>query len=374
MIKRKDEFTKNLNKVNVCLDLIIALSDYILKKYKKEFLENIHEYIKPELFKLKNDEISAILRYVFNDLAKNKMYDKGYNFFIKFKNMSKPTEYYNFKAYILYFSHCIHKFDEIEEILYDFANFKSDISTIDEHRDYNLYLYYKGLIHLDLKEYNFAAFSFLKLCMSNTKNQIVLIDTAQVHGLIYLLLVLPFLDSYMNANIASSISDFRYYQQNKSTSKEYQLLELASKNCNILYESLNQYIIENEITLKANNQYGFAKYSLLESATKIMISNLKKFKRITLSKLAKLSNIPIDVIQVALKNSVLNGKIEIRYDEEKDIIDVINVNLNAQEKMKELKNYYQKLNNASINTAEDDLLYLAQHKDDKKNLALGLEF
>ena len=70
---------------------------------------------------------------------------------------------------------------------------------------------------------------------------------------------------------------------------------------------------------------------------------LKIYKRTTIAKLSTLTQLDYDVIMRILKKKVLEGEINIKYDESQDIIEVYDTDPGLKEKVEKTKQLYEKI-------------------------------
>ena len=70
---------------------------------------------------------------------------------------------------------------------------------------------------------------------------------------------------------------------------------------------------------------------------------LKIFKRTRISKISTLTQLDYNDIMKILKKKVLEGEINVKYDESEDIIEVIDADPGLKEKVKKTKDLYEKI-------------------------------
>ena len=70
---------------------------------------------------------------------------------------------------------------------------------------------------------------------------------------------------------------------------------------------------------------------------------LKIYKRTTIAKLSTFTQLDYDVIMRILKKKVLEGEINIKYDESQDIIEVYDTDPGLKEKVEKTKQLYEKI-------------------------------
>ena len=75
----------------------------------------------------------------------------------------------------------------------------------------------------------------------------------------------------------------------------------------------------------------------------VIKEKLKIFKRTRVSKISTLTQLDYTVIMKILKKKVLEGEINVKYDEAEDIIEVIDADPGLKEKVKKTKDLYEKI-------------------------------
>ena len=99
-------------------------------------------------------------------------------------------------------------------------------------------------------------------------------------------------------------------------------LEYNNKKDKNKYKLLEDFIEKNKQELKKDNILGLAKIALKELKFKYIQNYLRKYKRIKMSKLSNITEIEYPILKNILEWYVCNDKINIKFNEIEDIIDV----------------------------------------------------
>ena len=132
-------------------------------------------------------------------------------------------------------------------------------------------------------------------------------------------------------------------------------------------------IVENFINtkktfLRSNNLYGIAKKTLWESRFKAVAEVLRKYKRIRLTKLSNMVNIKKENVVKVLEMNVVKNKINVRYNEVEDILDVVKCDGNFG--VDEMKKYYKYL----VSACQDLFTYdMTKIDEERKRAAMKPE-
>ena len=119
------------------------------------------------------------------------------------------------------------------------------------------------------------------------------------------------------------------------------------------YNTFRQFIKENEENIKNCSLLGLKNLAEEEIIFKIIKDNLKVYKRIKLPKLSSATQLDYNDIKKVLKKKVLQGEINIKYDESEEIIEIFDLDPGLKERVEKTKNLYQKIIEGSKNMFTD---------------------
>lgn len=332
-----------------------------LENSKKEQFDKlipiIQKLITKESISESKDICNDIFREIFFVYSSVMNYKDGYNFFKQFINYEPRSTFSVSRGYFLYFAYQMKDFSEVDDILNSIvveANCNSQLSS----NDFSLYCLYKGLIHLAREEYVMSAFSFCCCLVNGKPGPVNFINCMQIEAIKRLFFLVFLVDGEFTPLI---LSVFERYEILKSSSKFSPFFELKlSCGC----DKFEEWINGKKTYLKSNELFGIAKKALWEVRFRAVESVLSKYKRIKLSKLATLLRIDFMKIKKVIEKNVAKNRINVKYDEVEDILEVFKCNMNNSQTFDELKKYYQYLVSAS-----QDLFSYDMNINKKKKLS-----
>ena len=313
--------------------------------------------LKKEFWKKFPEELSNLFRKYFQFFADKKKYIEGKKYFLQFKQMLPKIGFHPFKGYILFFSYLSKDYSEIDDILYQImisANFVSRMQSL----DFSLYSFYKGEILLNRKNFIFASLSFCYCVANIMNNKEWIMDVFQIECIKRLCL----LNDLLPKDIANSIDNiFSRFQRIKGFKELIPYLEYNEKKEKNKHKLLEVFIGNNKKELKKDNILGLAKIALKELKFKYIQNYLRKYKRIKMSKLSNITEIEYPILKNILEWYVCNDKINIKFNEEDDVIDIYDVE--TGENLEEIKKFYEYLNQVSYELCIYDKEKIAYTKE-----------
>lgn len=317
--------------------------------------------ITEEIYSKDSELVQAIFRIYFA-LYSNMMYYKdGYNFCKEFLHLLPRTKYSNIKGYFLFFAYQLKNFSEIDDVM-NTNLIETSYRSQEESNDFCLYTFYKGLIHLIKEEYVMAAFSFMMCIVPFTKHLPSIIDFLQIESFKRLCFLLHLVDNEFKPMILNILKYLEMLKHSPKLNCFFELLDL-NRNPHIVIEN---FINSKKTFLRSNNLYGIAKKALWETRFKAVADVLCKYKRIKLTKVSNMVNIKMQNVVKVLEMNVAKNRINVRYDEVDDILDVIKCNGNNPDSFEELKRYYQYL----ISACQDLFTYDMTKINEKKRFEM----
>jgi hypothetical protein len=276
-----------------------------------------------------------LYEYFFNYFVQSKLYENGKNYFLqlytKFKNNLK---FHNFQTYILYFSYLSKNYEKIDDLLNQFiisTNFKDrKFSNV-----FSMYAFYKGEILLNQEKFIHSAFSFGYNLIHVSNNNESFIDLFQIESIKRLCLLQYILPKEF----------FEFFHNYLERFKKLKIFSRLNPYFNIEIHNFDNFIEINKENLKKSNIYGLSKLILKELRFKQIQGQLKKYKRIKLSKLTAICGLEYPIVKNILELYVCKNKINIKFDEIEDIIEVIDAK--AKCSLDDLQEYYKYLNQVS---------------------------
>ena len=298
----------------------------------------LKKLINEEIYTSNPELVQEIFRLYFL-LYSNMMYYKdGYNFCKEFLHLLPRTKYSNVRGYFLFFAYQLKNYSEIDEVM-NTNIIETSYKTQVDSNDFCLYTFYKGLIHLSKEEYVMAAFSFMICIVPFTKHFPSVIDFLQIESFKRLCLLFHIVDNEFKPMIINILKYLEMLKHSPKLSPFFEIIELR----NDPYILLEQFINTKKTFLRSNNLYGLAKKALWETRFKAVTEVLCKYKRIKLTKVSNMVNLKMQNVVKVLEMNVAKNRINVRYDEVEDILEVIKCSMNNPESFEELKKYYKYL-------------------------------
>ena len=146
-------------------------------------------------------------------------------------------------------------------------------------------------------------------------------------------------------------------------------LEFLEKDKND-YKSFKEFVQENSNNIALCSLQGLKKAAEDEIIFKIIKDVLQIYKRIKMSKIATFKQLEVKDIMRVLKRKVLEGEINIKYDESEDIIETFDLDPGLKERVKKTKDLYEKIlegnKNMFLNIKTKKLDQISGKANDKK--------
>lgn len=294
----------------------------IFKPFVNEIILNDYRVLMENIFRKYFEYYSTSMNYM-----------EGFHFFKQFINIGSQTIFYNHHGFFLFFSYQLKDYNYIQPLL-NRKIFTTLFNTIDGSRDFSLFCFYKGLIHLSLREYTKAAFTFYQSLQNTVRISLKLMDIFQIYSLERLILLTFIIDKEVNQIIDPLIRKFKILDNPQLSVT--QLLEMYFQGCNAseMFNSLKRANIE------FVNLTGLFQVAIEEDQFKQMQQILKSYKIIRVSKLRNYLNMEKNRILKILEKKINEGRINIKYDEVNEIIEVIDYNTNTIYNLSELQKLY----------------------------------
>ena len=315
-----------------------------LESFKLSLLQMITLKTYDEISK----EVSTLLRQFFEFYASNDEYlIEGLKFFSLFPDIIKLEEFNSIKAFLFYFAYQTKRYCSKEvQVLLAQNLINALILDNKTYLDFCMYCFYRGIYCLEKKDYYMTSYYYctalgigLKRNASNAKF-INGFTSQMIRSLCFLRYLTKF-------NIKEALNrEIRLRQFDDNILIDHQDVafcwEFLTKEKNDL-KSFNEFVKEESDNIKNCNLQGLKKAAEEEIIFQILKDNLKIYKRIRMSKIATLKQLEVKDIMNVLKKKVLEGEINIKYDESEDIIEVFDIDPGLKERVKKTSDLYQKI-------------------------------
>ena len=235
---------------------------------------------------------------------------------------------------------------EVKELLNQLL-LSTEIIDSKTYLDFCMYCFYRGLYFIENKDFFMASFFYtsavtMGLRLGQKGEKLLNGFNCQM---IRSLCFLKFLTKF---NISKSIfNDTRFHRD----FSDYLLIDHQDVSFCL------DFIKENKTDIKAFNEFKQRNLSnindcklkgLMRIAEEEIIFNevkkiLKVYKRTRMAKIVQITQINFNDIVKMLKKKVLNGEINIKYDESEDIIEVFDLDPGKKERVEKTKKFYEKI-------------------------------
>ena len=318
-------------------------------EFLNSFSPEILKIINPNYYSIESQESNSMLRYFFEFYATNsEYYIEGIKFFSKFSSFIKTQEFNSIKAFIFYFAYMTKKYSsqEVKDILNQ-TLLNVSLSDNKSYLDFCMYCFYRGMYCLEKKDFYMAAYYYTSAVSIGIKNNLKNIkflnsfNTQMIRSLCFL----KFLTNFDVASALFKESRFRHGVDDISLIDHEDVsfcLDFIKDNKNDL-NTFRTFTLQDEDNIKHCKLNGLFKAAEDEVYFNMIKEKLKIYKRTTIAKLSTFTQLDYDVIMRILKKKVLEGEINIKYDESQDIIEVYDTDPGLKEKVEKTKQLYEKI-------------------------------
>lgn len=315
--------------------------------------------IKPILLKLVTektiDELKEYVSLLFSKFFKyfGESYIDGLNFFSSFSSCIKNLKFNSIKAYLFYFAFQSNRFSSplIKELINQ-QLLVAEIKSTQEYVDFCMYCFYKGLYVLNQKNYYMASYLFSTAVSIGVKsrNGNIFLNVFNLQMLRYLSF-LQFLTDFDISSCISGDSRRAYLGQRdeKTGDDNIDIYFNFIKDEGKTLDSFKAFTTKQKKEIKEYKLTGLMNAAKEEIIFKQIKENLSVYKKVKLAKIASELGIEFPECLDILKKKVIEGKINIKYDEIEDIIEILELDPGAQKAISDSKEFYKDFINANKN-------------------------
>ena len=351
-----DQILKEPNYVNI----VFQIYDYLIdskegsykdeKKEKLEFLASFRtEVIKlltPTYYDLFKKEATTLLHKLFIFYATYEdYYIEGLKFFSLFEEILKERKYNPIKAYLFYFAYQTKKFNtkEVKDILSQ-TLINAEITDNRSYLDFCMYCFYRGIYYLEKRDYYMTTYYYCVAVQMGLKAKHYKFLNGFSCQMIRSLCFLKILTNFKIKEALSRESRFRQFDDPSSIDHEdvSYCLNFINKN-KVDLKEFKEFIKEEQENIKKCSLQGLKQAAEEELIFKILKEVLTIYKRIKMTKIAQLKQLEIKDIMRVLKKKVMEGEINLKYDESEDIIETFDVDPGLKERVKKTSELFEKI-------------------------------
>ena len=304
--------------------------------------------IKPENVDEINKEGTKVLRQFFTFFASDEeYYAEGLNFFSLFPQITKQEQFNSIKAFLFYFAYQTKNFSlpVVKEIL---SQNLINALIVDNktYLDFSMYCFYRGIYYLEKKDFYMTAYYYSTAVEVGLKKNVN--NVKLMNGFIgQMIRSLCFLRYLTDFNIKQALNrEDRYNRFDDSNMIDHQdiayCLNFLTKE-NEDFKSFQEFIKEESDNIKKCNLQGLKKAAEEEIIFNAIKDMLKMYKKIKMTKIAQKKGLEVGDIMKVLKKKVLEGEINLKYDESEDIIEVLDLDPGLKERVKKTTDLYKKI-------------------------------
>lgn len=329
---------------------LLKMIDFKTADKKLNFInrikKNLQKLITYELIE-KTNICLLILRELFEFFAEYNLIMEGITLFEKFPDFIKNQKFNSVKTFLFYFAYQKQNFSSpmVKELLSQ-ELITAQISEPNEYLDFCMYCFFKGLYYIEKKNYFMATYFYcaaVQIGLNNRlENSIILNEFS-----LQMIRALCFL---------KGLSDFDINNYLFKSNHEYHRFSEEKLNCENIDECLSYLKISKNDFDKFNdfvkkNKDIFNDYKLNglknEAYEILMLQKIKEtlkiYKKIKLTKLSQLINIEFNILIKVIKKKCIEGEINVKYNEENDVIEVFNIDPGMKENVEKTQNLYKSI-------------------------------
>ena len=312
------------------------------------FKNDLVKLITLETFNKFPDEPLDVLRHFFQFYAKNEnLYIEGIKFFSLFPEIIKVQKFNSLKAFLFYFAYQSKKysFPLVKELLQQ-ELINANIIDPKIYLEFSMYCFYKGLYYIEKRDFFMASYLYcaaVSMGFRGNNEDCKILNSFTIQ----MIKSLCFLKSLTDFNIKNNL-----FKENRMSHQDDLLL--------IKYEDINQFLnyIKNEknelksfeTLIKSNKELvnnNKLKGLKNEAEEALIFKKIKEtlilYKKIKMTKLSQKSEVEFKDLMRVMKKKVLAGEINIKYDEDTDVVEVFDVDPGLKERVKKTKDLYKKI-------------------------------
>ena len=291
---------------------------------------------------------SIFFRELFNFYAKSDVsINEGLLFFSSFPFLVKKPNFNTLKSFLFYFAYRTHKFSSpmVKELLSQ-PFLKANIKDSDEYVEFCMYCFYKGLYYIERKNFFMASYLYCSAVepgLSDENEDFVALNDFSLQ-MIRSLCFLKVLSCFDIKNILFKNKRIIDYENPLKDKIQYEDIDNCLdflKNDNVSLSTFHAFIAGNKNLCSNYKLKGLKNEAEEMLFLKEIKENLKIYKKIKISKLAALANIPLDTLMKVMKKKCITGELNVKYDEENDTIEVFEVDPGMKENIKKMQDLYK---------------------------------
>ena len=309
--------------------------------------DDLIELITYDLFD-KEGTCLEILREYFEFCAINEelLLEEGINFFSSFKNFIKNQKFNSLKTFLFYLAYQAKKFGSpmVKELLSQ-ELLTAEITDPKVYLDFCMYCFFKGLYYIERKNYFLATYLFctpVKMGLNNYLENIIVFNEYSLQMIRALCFLKGLTDFDITNYLFKEKSRFSSFEEKTKYEDIDDCLAFLRKE-RIDYDNFSNFIKNNKDMYQDYKLIGLKNEAREMLILKKIKENLKFYKKIKLAKLAQKTNIEFNMIIKIIKKKCISGELNVKYDEESDILEVFDIDPGMKENVKKTQDLYKSI-------------------------------
>ena len=330
-----------------CYYLLMNLINSKSLKEKTSFF-NLFKSDIPELFTNElmytNSNCVEVLREFFELYSQTEGYERGLRFFESFLEIIKNQSFNSVKAFLFFFAYQTKKYGSpaVKELLkQELINVK--IENRNEYLDFCMYCFFKGLYYIERKNYFMAAYLYstaLYIGINNPYENIIVFNDFSLQ----MVRALCFLKCLSDFNTSEFIFRNKDIFNILSITKNQEIDELLAF---LKRDKVDLFYFDNFI----KNKDFYKDYKLIglknECLEMLILKKLREilslYKKIKLTKLVELIQVDFKDLLKTIKKKCIEGELNVKYDEETDVLEVFDVDPGKLENIRKTQEIYKEV-------------------------------
>jgi hypothetical protein len=330
------------------------------------------------------EETMDVLRHYFKFFAEyDQLYIEGLKFFSLFHDFIKIQKFTSIKAFVFYFAYQTkrYNFPEVQELLgQELLNV--NICEPKKYLEFCMYCFYKGLYYIERKNFFMASYLYsvaVSMGLQGNSEDCKILNNFSMQMIRSLCLLKSLSDFDIKGYMFKESRNHYYGNDNEIQNIKY---EEIPECLNYIKNEKNELQPFNAL-IKSNKNFS-EKYKLkgliIEAENALIFKKIKEtlcmYKKIKMSKLAQNCQVDFNDLMKVIKKKVLEGEINIKYDEATDILEVFDLDPGLKEKVQKTKELYKNIieanKNLFIHLREKKMRELSENKMTKEEMEINM--
>jgi len=344
------EISKNVHlsiEALVCFHILMKLINFKSLKEKTSFCNliraDISELFTNELMHT-NSNCVEVLREFFELYSQTEGYERGLRFFESFHEIIKNQNFNSVKAFLFFFAYQTKKYASpaVKELLRQ-ELINVTINNRNEYLDFCLYCFFKGLYYIERKNYFMAAYLYstaLYIGINNQHENIIVFNDFSLQMIRSLCFLRCLSDFNTNEFIFRNKDRFNTFD--RIPLKEIDEFIGFLKRDKVDLYSFRSFI-KNKDFYKDYKLIGLKNECFEMLILKKLRETLSLYKKIKLTKLVELIQVDFKDLLRTIKKKCIEGELNVKYDEETDVLEVFDVDPGKLENIRKTQEIYKEV-------------------------------